>query len=75
MPKRACIALAAPSFPGKGLNQEVAETDDFLWVFVSRDTRWVSYAAAFLGLDVVDAVEGTNVMTIEDDFAFEFVPT
>jgi hypothetical protein len=30
------------------LNQEVAEADDFLWVLVSRDTRWVSFAAAFI---------------------------
>ena len=29
------------------LNQEVAETDDFLTILVSRDTRWVSYATAF----------------------------
>ena len=35
------------------LNQEVAETDDFLQVLVSRDTRCISYAAAFVGLRIL----------------------
>ena len=35
-----------PFSKGRGLKKEIAETDDFLFLLVSRDTRFLSYATA-----------------------------
>ena len=52
--------------PGQGLNQKVAEADDFLTVLVSRDTRCLFYIPAVAAPWKGTHIEGARVTKLFD---------